>query len=361
MLRDKGPGFARASRVWGLSALRAGGRVSLLLLALAVALAVTGCADSVVVATPLKREIYALGTIVTITAYGPEAERALDLAANEFRSVERTMSRFAPDSEVAEINRQAGSREVEVSPATLEVLGLALRYGDLSGGALDVTVTPLMEAWGFGGDEHEEVARLPSEAELEEARALVDYRRVEVRADGKVFLPEAGMALDLGAVAKGYAVERAAATLREAGVRGALINAGGTVKGIGNRPDGRPWRVGLQDPLRPEEVMNIISLADGEAVVTSGDYQRFIEVDGRRYSHIIDPATGYPAERLASVTIVGGDAFVADALSTAVFVMGFEDGARLLSAERGTEMVAVTKDGQKLTTGGLGARLETVP
>lgn len=321
------------------------------------ALVLSACVDAAS-ATPEKKEIFVLGTYVSVTAYGEQAETGIEAALAEFRDVEARMTRFAGESEISAVNASAGEAPVEVSPGTLEVLRTALAYGEKSGGAFDITVTPLLSAWGFGDEKAGERFRVPAQAEIDAARALVDYRRVEITPDGKVYLPEKGMALDLGGVAKGFAIERAASALREAGVESALINAGGSVKAIGTRPDGKPWRIGIQHPRQADGILGVVPIADGEVVITSGDYQRYFEVDGRRYNHIIDPATGYPATKLMGVSIVGQDALVADCLSTAVFVMGYDEGERLLAEVGGFEMVAMTAEGELRLTAGLAERGE---
>jgi FAD:protein FMN transferase len=156
-------------------------------------------------------------------------------------------------------------------------------------------------------------------------------------------------------------VERAAAALRNAGVQGALINAGGSVKALGRRPDGNPWRVGIQHPREADGVLAIIPMADGEVVITSGDYQRYFQADGRRYHHIIDPDTGYPAEAMIGVSLIGQDAFIADTLSTAIFVKGLEEGRELLQRDDAFEYVAYTPEAELEVSPGLRERAEIRP
>jgi FAD:protein FMN transferase len=325
-----------------------------------LALILSGC-PSAAPPPPITREAYVLGTFVTISAHGPNAETAIDAAYAEFNRVEERMSRFRPESEIGRVNENAGLQPVQVSEDTLHVVRTALDYGDRTGGAFDITVGPLLEVWGFGNEPQATRFNLPSQFEIDAARALVGYEKLEITDAGEIYLPQRGMMLDLGGIAKGYALERAADAMRGAGVDGALINAGGSVKAIGNRPNGQPWRVGIQHPREADGILGIVPMADGEVVITSGDYQRYFEVDGRRYHHIVDPATGFPAQELLGVSLVGQDAFVADILSTAVFVVGLEEGQAMIEAENGFGIVAMTPDEQLHVTPALAERGEFSP
>lgn len=275
---------------------------------------------------------------------GEGAQRAL---FDEMERLERLLSYSDPGSEVAAINRAAGGGPVPVSPETAEVVREALACGSLSGGAFDPTIAPLLELWGFHGGDH----RVPGAAEIEEARAAVDYRRVEIEGHS-VHLPRAGMALDLGGIAKGYIIDRGMDLLTRSGFSHALINAGGDVGIAGPKADGSPWRVGIRHP-REGDLIAVIPLDRRGAVVTSGDYERFFEADGVRYHHILDPGTGSPARALVSVTVVAPTAVQADALSTALFVLGPQRALDLVESLPGVEAVLITPQGELLISSGL--------
>jgi thiamine biosynthesis lipoprotein len=261
---------------------------------------------------------FAMDTLITVTVYGPDAVGRGRAALGEFRRVERLLSAFLAESEVGRVNAAAGRKPVRVSRETLDLVALSLKYAALSDGKFDPTVGPLVRLWGIGTGR----TAPPAPAEVAAARRLVDYRRVVVdQAGSRLYLPQAGMALDLGGVAKGYAAQRAADLLRREGVRSALVDAGGNIVALGTRPDGRPWRVAVRHPRRPRAVLGILSVVD-RAVVTSGDYERYFESGGRRYHHLLDPATGYPAAGFQSATVVGASSTLADIASTAVFVLG---------------------------------------
>ena len=287
-----------------------------------------------------RRARVLMGTVVEITLLdggaGSDAEAAMEAAFSAMAEVEASMSAHRDDSEVARLN--AAAEPVEVSAATAEVLELGLQMAATSGGAFDLTLGRLKTLWGFDGD----APRVPSDPEI--AAALRGIGPTSLHLEGRrVTKGDAALGVDLGAIAKGYAVDRAVAALQAAGIRHASVNAGGDLRLIGDR-GGRPWRIGIQHPRDPQGVLVTLELADA-AVVTSGDYERFFEVDGVRYHHILDPRVGRPADACRSVTVVAASAAEADALATAAFVLGPEAGRRLVES-RGGLALFVAADGE---------------
>lgn len=283
-----------------------------------------------------QRSMILMDTVVDVRVDGRNSAALVDQVFQLMAELEDLFSRFVPESEVSAINRQAG-QWVQVSPLTLELVELGLEMGQITGGAFDITIGAVLDLWGFGSD----LRRLPGEEELDRALATVDFTQVEVdRENSAVRIPE-GAVLDLGGIAKGFIVDQGTKILREAGVERALINAGGDISVVGRRPDGRPWRVGVQDPDQPSSIRYIMPL-DDRSVVTSGDYQRYFMVGNERYHHIIDPSTGYPARGLRSVTIVGDNPAVCDAISTAVFVLGWDEGRALVERLPGIEAIMIS-------------------
>jgi thiamine biosynthesis lipoprotein len=283
-----------------------------------------------------------MNTIVEQRVYGDcaETEAACESAEAMLRRIEDRLSYFKPGSDIWALNAAAGSGQpVPVGPEALAVLGAALEYAASSGGAFDVTAAPLSECWrgaaaGGGGS-------LPGAAELGRARALAGSDGLRLFPErGAAMLVKKGGAVDLGGIAKGYAADRAIEQYRAMGVRAALINLGGNVKVFGEKPDGQPWVVGLQDPDGERGVFfGALSVSDA-SVVTSGGYERYLAIGGEKYHHIIDPASGRPASSgLLSATVVARESMRADALATAAFVLGRERAARLLAAYPGTEAV----------------------
>lgn len=321
-------------------------------LTLALALPLGGCA---VWDTPsASSQIFVMDTVVTLTVYAGDEETAqdqVDQAAQALYHLEDLWSVTDEGSEVWALNHGGGAW-VDLSPETVELLSQALALCALTDGALDITSYPAVRAWGFTTGEY----RMPGEAERAALAADIDYTQVELdRENSRARLPE-GMELDLGAVAKGYAGALLARQLEEAGVTSALLNLGGNVQTVGEKPGGAPWEVGVRDPAAQEaENLAALSVA-GLAVVTSGNYQRYFERDGQRYWHIMDPDTAAPARTgLDSVTVVGEDGLVCDGLATALFVLGEERGAQLWRdhPELDVQILWVREDGSLAMTQGL--------
>jgi thiamine biosynthesis lipoprotein len=240
------------------------------------------------------------------------------------------------------INAEAGRRPVAVHGDLLDVLEEARRYAELSGGAFDPTIGPLVRLWGIG-TEH---PRVPAEGEIREALALVDWRDLVIdRAAGTAFLRRRGQALDLGAIAKGYAADQAAALVSRRLSRRAIIDLGGNIFALGERPKRESWRIGVQDPLEDRGNYLGILRVKNQSVVTSGIYERYFEEGGIPYHHILSTANGYPVRNgLLSVTIIADRSIDADALSTAVFALGLERGRALIETRPAAEAVFVTED-----------------
>ena len=288
---------------------------------------------------PARTKVFrALGTMNTIQAFGAGAGGALERAARRVLELDDRLSVFKPESDIARLNASAGVRPVPVGGDAMRLLAAGRRYSAETGGAFSMTTRPLTSLWAV----HASQGTVPPLAEREKARALIGDDEILLNeAAGTAMLARHGQAADLGAIAKGYAADEVVRILREDGVEDALINLGGTVAVLG----ARRW-VGIQHPDRCTGIpMGRLAVESG-AVVTSGDYERFYVVDGVRYHHILDPQTGCPARsNLRSVTLTGPSAMELDALSTAVFVLGAEEGARIAEAH-GLGLV--------LVTGGLG-------
>lgn len=307
--------------------------------------------------SPVARVWEVMGTLLEVTVWEPDSARAraaLAAARAAVLRVDTLMSVYKPESELSTVNRRAGSdTSTVVSPETAAVLEAALRCAELSGGALDVTVGPVVDAWGF----YREQGAVPPAAVLDSVRALVGYRQVEYDpATRRVRLPLRGMRLDFGAVAKGYAVDRAIEAVRAQGIGRATVDLGGNLGFLGTAPEGGDWPVGVRDPREVGSLAARLAVQGG-AVATSGDYERFFEHDGVRYSHIIDPRTGWPSRGVEGVTVVAPDGITSDALSTALFVLGPERGCPVARAAR-VEALWITATGAVVFTPGLAGRVE---
>jgi thiamine biosynthesis lipoprotein len=270
-----------------------------------------------------------------------DARRAADAAIADVARIEAKYSRYRNDSLTAQINRSAGAAAVPIDPETAALLRYADRCHALSGGRFDLTSGALRKAWNFG----QIPPRLPDEATLAAARARVGWPDVEWN-EGSIRLPRPGMEIDFGGIGKEYAADRAAALGLEHGIAHGLVNLGGDVRVIGPQPDGAPWRVGISHP-RPAAggataAIAGIDLADG-AVATSGDYQRFMEIDGRRYCHLLDARTGRPVECWQSISVVAPMCVVAG--SCATIAMLLQDDALPFLDAQGLDYLAIAADG----------------
>lgn len=307
-----------------------------------------GCAGMGRIGTrEFKTSFFAMDTYISLTAYGENGDRALEAARSKMEELESLWSVTDESSEIYALNC-SGGKTVTVSNETGDLLEFALSMADETEGALDPTIYPVLLAWGFTTGEN----RIPKEDELQTLLQDVGYERIEIEGN-EVTVPE-GMKLDLGAVGKGYAGDVLTEILKEAGITSALLDLGGNVQVIGTKPDGSRWRLGLRNPFDAEGYLGVIEIADA-AVVTSGTYERyFIGEDGKRYGHIIDPATGCPAESgLASVTIVAKEGKLCDALSTSLFIMGREEAEAYWREHGGFDMILITDEGELYITEGI--------
>ena len=324
------------------------GRALALVLILACALNLVGCAS----AQPKKQTVvgFYLDTVITLTAYVDDAT-VLNEALAECGRYEQLLSRTVEGSDVWRINH-AGGQPVEVSNETLEILDVARQVSEHSGGMFDVTIAPVSTMWDFTSG----AAVVPDAGVIAAAATLVDYTKVKTD-DGLVTLPE-GMMIDLGGIAKGYIADAVKGYLAERGVESAVLSFGGNIVTIGLKPDGSPWKVGIQDIDKPTGEYMLVSLNYGGSTVTSGIYERGFESGGVYYHHILDPNTGWPVQNeLASVTIFSDSSMWGDALATAAFSLGTEAGTRLIEGIDGVEAVFIARDRSVSATSGAGKYL----
>lgn len=313
---------------------------------MSLVLCLTGCSPSQGEDQRHTTGLFAMGTYMELEAYGESAEAALEQAAKSIEAWEMLWSADEKTSEIYQINH-SGGQPVPVSLETEELLSFTLKIAEETEGALDPTIYLLVNAWGFIDQEY----RVPSEQEIQELLHLIGYENVMLE-NHMVTLPE-GMQLDLGAVGKGYTGELLAGSFRAQGISSALLDIGGNIQLVGSRPDGSAWRLGIKNPFG-EGSFGVLE-AEDQAVVTSGGYERyFTDDDGTNYWHILDPATGYPADSgLVSVTIIANSGALGDALSTAIFVMGLEKGSEYWKTHGGFDMLLVTEDGEIYLTEGI--------
>ena len=340
-------------------------RFSILIAALCLCL--TGCGKQTTEATA---QIFAMDTVMEIAAYSSKAEEAVQETKGRIKALENQLSRTKADSDVSRVNHNGTTPTTGLTYGTRALLPAALEYRDATNGAFDITIAPVMDAWGFTGDQF----RVPEQSELNELLKHVNSDEIQVQEEPSysVTLGE-GQAIDLGGIAKGYTSDLVEQTFRANGIESGKISLGGNVFVLGGKPDGSDWRVGIKDPRNESGLAAILPLRDAYAI-TSGGYERYFEENGKTYHHIIDPTTGYPADSgLLSVTVVAdangpdqewdqpGNGTMCDAFSTALFVMGEEQALDFWrNGGYDFDLVLVTEDGRVVITAGLADRFEEV-
>ena len=286
-----------------------------------------------------------LDTVITLSAY-VEDTAVLQDALEECGRYECMLSRTIEGSDIWNINHAQGA-PVEVSDETVEILETARQVSELSGGTFDVTIAPVSTLWDFTSG----AAVLPDASAIEEAARWIDYTQVEIEGN-TVTLPD-GMMIDLGGIAKGYIADAVKGYLEEQGVASGILSFGGNIVAIGLKPDGEPWKVGIQDIDAPTGDYMLVARNFGGSTVTSGIYERGFELDGVYYHHILDPDTGWPVQNeLASVTIFSDSSMWGDALATAAFSLGTEAGIALIESLDGIEAVFIARDRTAVYTSG---------
>ncbi len=281
--------------------------------------------------------------IVTVSDDHSIAARSVEAAFDALVAIDNMMSDYKADSELSRLNRKGFPGPVEVSPELFNILLDSIEFSKMSKGSFDITIGPVVDLWRHA----EKTGRKPTQQEIAVAKSKVGYKKLILKLDGQTRTAQFavnGMRLDLGAIAKGYAIDRAIYAARSTGASGAIVDVGGDVSCFGFTPRSeRHWRVGLQDPDDESKTILVLKLAQ-MAVATSGDYRRFVEIEGQKYSHIIDPATSSSASKFTSVSIIAPTAIEADAIATCVSVMGLDAGMRLVESLKDVEALVILTD-----------------
>lgn len=291
-----------------------------------------------------------MGTQVSITVVADsraEAEAAIEAGMAEVRRFDAMMSLYKDTSEITKVNLAAGTVPVKVSPEMIEVVEHAKKISELSGGVFDVTVGPLMVLWQMRLKE----GKVPTDEEIARVRPLVNYRNIIMdKKASTLFLKKKGMIMDLGGM-KGYIADRVADLMKRRGINNALIALAGDIWALGVREDGKPWRIGVQHPREKDKTLTVLELSD-KYVCTSGDYERFVIREKKRYHHIIDPRTGKPSTGVISVTLMGKEGAVIDTLAKVPFILGPEEGMKIVR-RLGAEAIIVDDQGKVTSTDGI--------
>ncbi|MDA0745286.1 MAG: FAD:protein FMN transferase [bacterium] len=292
-------------------------------------------------AESLERIQYMMGTTARIQVWADslsQAEAAIDAAFKEMADVDRLMSTYRPESQISLLNRQGATEWIEVDPRFLEVLRASIRFANLTEGAFDPTILPLMYLWGFRG---KAPPAIPPPEQLQQTLQHVNYRHILLHPRRNlVRLKQQGVNIDLGGIAKGYALDRAATCLKSQGIRTAALDLGGNLLAFGSQPN---TGAGIQDPLVPEGLLGVLNIQN-LSLATSGGYERYVRIQNRRYPHILDPRTGQPVDPMLSATAVSSTGIEADALSTALFVLGPCKAVSLVERLGNLEAILAWKD-----------------
>ncbi|MDS0526455.1 FAD:protein FMN transferase [Clostridium sp. SHJSY1] len=301
--------------------------------------------------TLTEKRFYVLGTIIYLKAFGKKSESAIKEAFDYLIDIDNRMSAFKDDSEISIINKNAGIKAKTVSSDTFSLIEEAIKYSELSEGAFDPTIRPVVSLWGIGTKSE----RKPKKDEIQEKLKLVNYKDIILnKKDNSVGLKNKYQSIDLGGIAKGYATDEITKIFKKNGIKTAIIDLGGNIFVLGNKNNGTSWNVGIQDPIRGRgEHVGVLSLKD-KSVVTSGNYERFFIKENEKFHHIIDPSTGYPLKsNVLSATIISDKSIDGDGLSTGVYIMGIEKARNLIESISGIDAIFITEDKNVYITSGI--------
>ncbi|ODS85820.1 MAG: thiamine biosynthesis protein ApbE [Cytophagaceae bacterium SCN 52-12] len=293
----------------------------------------------------LARQVTLMGSRFEITLTDKDsvlAKKHIDHVIAEVTRIENLISEWQPGTQVSEINRNAGIRPVKVDREVFDLARRAIAYSEQSQGAFDISIAAMDRLWTFDGS----MTGMPSPEAIRKSVEKVGYRNIVLdSANSTVYLALKGMKIGFGSIGKGYAADKGRELMQSFGVQGGIVNASGDLSAWGAQPDRKPWKIGINHPFKPRKILKVFKIKEA-SVATSGSYERYAEIDGRRYSHIIDPKTGYPSTGLTSVTVTGPSAEFANALSTSVMVLGEKEGIQFLKRFPAYEYVVVTDTGK---------------
>ncbi len=299
-----------------------------------------------------NKVIKLMGSRFEITAIHEDAQTAWDginAAIAEITRIEKLISSWDPNSQTSKINQNAGVSAVKVDRELFELISRAIRISNLTDGAFDISYASMDRIWKFDGS----MATMPKADVVKKAASKIDYKNIElVDSNTTVYLKEKGMKIGFGAIGKGYAAQKAKEVMITLGIENGVVNAAGDLAAWGRQENGEHFKVGIADPKNKEHIMSWLDVNNG-AIVTSGDYERYVMLDGKRYAHIIDPRTGYPTTGIKSVTIICPNPELADALATSVFILGKKQGIELINQLYGIECLIVTDEDKILISNNL--------
>lgn len=295
--------------------------------------------------------MYTMGTIAQLKLFGKNSEKAVDSAVDRLNDIDDKLSVFKTYSEISQINSNAGGIPYIVSSDTFFLLDKSLGYSRLLDGTFDPTIRPVVALWQIGTENE----NIPEEKDIKEKLKLVNYNDIIMNYNEQsVLLKHKYESIDLGGIAKGYAADEVRNIFIKNHIKSALIDLGGNIFALGSKPDGTPWNIGIQDPVKPRgEFVGVLNLKN-KSIVTSGNYEKYFFKEGKKYHHIIDPRNGYPSEsNLMSATIISDDSLDGDGLSTGVYILGMDKAIKLIESMKGIDAIFITKDKEIYSTSGI--------
>ena len=300
---------------------------------------------------PVERTFYSLGTIIQLKVSGKNAEKAIEESVARLNEIDDKMSAFKNYSDISNINNNSGEDFQAVSEETFSLLKTSVKYSELTEGAFDPTIRPLVNLWGIGTD----FENVPSQEGINKKVSLVNYKNIIFNKDNNsVKLLYKNQSVDLGGIAKGYATDVVKDILIRNKIKSGIIDLGGNIYVLGKKIDGTPWLVGIQDPFTPRGNFIGVLNASNKSVVTSGYYEKYFIKDGKKYHHIIDPLTGYPSEsNIISATIISDKSIDGDGLSTGVYIMGQDKATKLIESIPGVDAIFITDEKKVYATSGI--------
>lgn len=302
---------------------------------------VLACCFSCYAQVQLMRQMTLMGSVFYITVIAEDTAKAnayIDRSIEEIVRIENLISEWRPETQISEVNRNAGIRPVKVDREVFELTKRAIDYSIITDGAFDISIAALDKIWRYDGL----MTQIPDSNVVRKSIEKVGYNNIVLDSlNTTIFLAQPGMKIGFGSIGKGYAADKCRELLKASGVSGGIVNASGDLSTWGQQVNGKAWAIGINNPFKTRSVLKVLKLRTG-AVATSGSYEKYAEIDGKRYSHIINPKTGYPSTGLTSVTITGPSAEFANALSTSIMVLGVENGLDLLKAYPQYKYVFIT-------------------
>ena len=287
------------------------------------------CSFSCLAQVLVRRQMTQMGSVFDISIVAQDsvqANRYIDRAVDEIDRIENLISEWRPETQISEVNRNAGIKPIKVDREVFELTRRGLDYSIMTDGAFDISIAAMDKLWRYDGS----MIEMPTPEVVQKSVEKVGYGHIVLDSvNSTIYLPRQGMKIGFGSIGKGYAADKCRQLLQASGVKGGIVNASGDLSAWGEQPDRKAWAIGINNPFKTRQMVKVLKIRT-ESVATSGSYEKYAEIDGKRYSHIINPRTGYPSTGLTSVTIIGPSAEFANALSTSIMVLGVEEGLDLM-------------------------------